>query len=379
MKANIRKGIQRRGAKGFLPFFVVMILGIIFFRPLSAAAEEGSPNNADRLVTLRADQTVNGDYFAFGDVVEILGTVHGDVYAAGGKVRVAGTIAGDLLAAGGEIDIEGEVGQDARIAGGEITLSGDIGRNLTIAGGRIILADSSTVQGNVISAGDLVISNQIHGNVKAMAGNLQITSTAAVGGDIAYRSPQPARIAEGAEIGGTVMQRTPHEMFDFSPGRMVGAVAGLIFLFKIISFVSTLLLGLLLIFLFPGFSRAVVSTLREKPMASLGWGLVWLIVTPVVLIALLATVVGIPLALILFPLYFISLYLARIVIILWAGTAILERMGKEGHPGWALFVGLFLYTLLTLIPGPGGLISLLVILFGLGAALLTLRAQYAAA
>lgn len=160
---------------------------------------------------------------------------------------------------------------------------------------------------------------------------------------------------------------------------MVGAMAGLILFFKIISFVSTFLLGLLLIFLFPGFSRAAVSTLRAQPLASLGWGLVWLIVTPVILITLLMTVVGIPVALILFPLSFISFYLARIVIILWAGTAILERMGKQGHPGWGLLIGLFFYTLLMLIPGPGGLVGLFVILFGLGAAFLTLRAQYAAA
>lgn len=379
MKANIRKGVPRMGTKEALLLFVVMRLGMIFLQPLSVLAEEGPRSHSDRIVTLRADQTVNGDYFAFGDAVEILGTVHGDVYAAGGEIRIAGTIDGDLLAAGGKIDVQGKVGQDARMAGGEITVSGDIGRNLTIAGGQIILADSATVQRNVISAGDLVISSRIQGDVRAMAGNLQITSGAKVGGDVSYRSPQPARIDTGAKIGGMVMQRTPHQMFDFSPGQMVGVMAGLIFFFKAVSFVSTLILGLLLIFLFPGFSRAAVSTLREKPMASLGWGLVWLIATPVVLITLLVTVVGIPLALILFPLYFISLYLARIVIILWAGTALLERMGKQGHPGWGLLVGLFLYTLLTLIPGPGGFVSLLVILFGLGATLLTLRAKYAAA
>lgn len=360
---------------------VALILVVaLFFNPLSAAGQaRPEDRSGKRVVTLGADEVVNEDYFAWGDVVEILGTVHGDVYTVGGEIRIPGTVDGDLLAAGGKIDLQGKVGQDARMAGGEITLSGDIGKNLTVAGGRITLADPAIVRGNVISAGDLVISNQIHGDVKAMAGHLQMTSSANVNGDVSYRSPQPARIDSGAKIGGMVMQRMPHQMFDFSPGQMVGAMAGLIFFFKMISFVSTFLLGLLLIFLFPGFSRAAVSTLREQPLASLGWGLVWLIAVPVVLIALLVTVVGIPLALIFFPLYFISLYLARIVIILWAGTALLERMGKGGHPGWGLLIGLFLYTLLTLIPGPGGLVSLFVILFGLGAALLTLRAQYAGA
>jgi cytoskeletal protein CcmA (bactofilin family) len=361
------------------PFTVIWIV-VLFFYPLYAAGQERPDEHAaQRAITLQAGEVVDGDYFAWGDVIEILGTVRGDLFVAGGKIRIAGTVDGDLLAAGGKIDLEGKVGQDARMAGGEITLSGEIGRNLTIAGGQIVLSDLAIVQGNVISAGDLVVSNRIRGGVRATAGDLQITSSARISGDVSYRSSHPARIAEGAKIGGMVMQRTPHQMFDFSPGQMVGAMAGLILFFKVISFVSTLILGLLLIFLFPGFSHGVVSTLREKPMASLGWGFVWLIVTPLALITLLMTVVGIPLALILFPLYFISLYLARIVIILWAGTAILERMGKGGHPGWGLLIGLFLYTLLTLIPGPGGLVSLFVILFGLGAALLTLKEKYATA
>lgn len=373
-------GVKNEAVQTLLRKLAAIMIIAVWLYPLSATAQERPEDHSNkRVVTLRSDEVVNEDYFAWGDTVEILGTVHGDVYAAGGEVRIAGNIDGDLLAAGGKIDLEGKVAQDARIAGGEVTIASDIGRNLTVAGGKITLADAATVRGNVISAGDLVISNRINGNVKAMAGNLQVTSAAKVGGDLTYRSPQPAQIDSGAKIGGMVMQKTPHRMFDFSPGQMIGAMAGLFLFLKMISFVSTWILGLLLIFLFPGFSRAVVSTLREQPMASLGWGLVWLIVTPVVLITLLVTVVGIPLALIFFPLYFISLYLARIFIILWAGTALLERMGKRGHPGWGLLIGLFLYTLLTLIPGPGGLISLVVVLFGVGAALLTLRAEYAAA
>ncbi|MDC4225231.1 MAG: polymer-forming cytoskeletal protein [Candidatus Manganitrophus sp.] len=219
MRGRVQKKIIGRGANRLLPLLAVVIL----LQPVSAMAEQESGN---RTVTLRADQAVNGDYFAFGDQVEILGTVHGDVYAAGGEVRVAGTVDGDLLAAGRKIDVEGKVGQDARIAGGEITLSGDIGKNFTAAGGRITLADPATVRGNVISAGDLVISGRIHGDVRTMAGDLQITSAAKVNGDVSYRSPQAARIDEGAKIGGMVMQRRPHRMFDFSPGPWSGRWPG---------------------------------------------------------------------------------------------------------------------------------------------------------
>ncbi|MBI3805280.1 MAG: polymer-forming cytoskeletal protein [Nitrospirae bacterium] len=381
MRVEGEEEIQQRGAGVMLPLMMIMILVMGLLQATAAMAEPASRDDASkRIITLDRDQVINEDYFAWGDVVEILGTVHGDLYAAGREIRVAGTVDGDLLAAGGKIDLAGRVGQDARLMGGEVRVRGEVGKNLTLAGGQIDLTEAAVVHGNVTSAaGNVTVSGKIDRNLKAMAGDVRLTPTAVVVGDMTYRSRDPAKIEPGAKIEGMVMQRTPSPMSDFSPGRIVGMMAGLFFFFKIISLVSTLIMGLLLIFLLPGFSRAVVSTLKEHPMASLGWGLIWLIVTPVVLLTLLVTVVGIPLALILFPLYLISLYLARIVILLWAGTALLERMGKRGDPGWGLLIGLFVYAFVTLIPGPGGLITFFVILFGLGAVLLTLRAKYSTA
>ena len=104
-----------------------------------------------------------------------------------------------------------------------------------------------------------------------------------------------------------------------------------------------------------------------------------MIAVPVIFIALLITVVGIPVAFILFPLYLIGLYLARLVVILWVGAALLVRCGAGRHEGLALLIGLLIYTLLTAIPGPGGLITLLIIMFGMGALLLTARNHRAAA
>src|SRR5579884_3666105 len=96
---------------------------VICFFPFSAAGQPRSEERCDkRIVTLPADEVVNEDYFAWGYVVEILGTVHGDVYAAEGEIRMAGTVDGDLLAAGGKVRMEGKVSQNARIAGGEVKI-----------------------------------------------------------------------------------------------------------------------------------------------------------------------------------------------------------------------------------------------------------------
>ncbi|HZR45500.1 MAG TPA: polymer-forming cytoskeletal protein, partial [Candidatus Manganitrophaceae bacterium] len=330
-------------------------------------------------VTLPADQVVDEDYFAVGEVVEIRGTVHGDVYAAGKEIRIEGTVDGDLLAAGGNVRVSGKVAQNARIAGGEVTVAGAIGRNLTAAGGKILLAENGAVGGNVTAAGDLTVSGRIGGRLRTMAGHVRVTSSAAVGGEVRYVSREAAAIEEGARIDGQVLQQSPPRIFDFSAGAFSGFLVGLFLFIRIISLISTLIIGIFLIALFPRFSREVVATLKQKPLASLGWGFVLTIAVPVIFIGLLVTLVGIPVAFILFPLYLISLYLARLVFILWIGAALLDRFGAGGHEGLALLIGLLIYSLLTAIPGPGGLITLLIIMVGLGAVLLTARSRHAAA
>jgi cytoskeletal protein CcmA (bactofilin family) len=361
------------------------------------AQDQNGERSKDReIVTLPAGETVNRDYFAFGERVEISGTVNGDVYVAGGQVLVDGKVNGDLLAAGGTISISGTVSQDARVAGGRITISGDIGRNLTVGGGNVELTDSARIArslvigaGNVTlaapvrgdvtaAAGNLTVLDRINGSLRAAAGNIRLTSRAVVDGNLTYWSNHPASIDPSAKVGGRIIRKTPREISRTSALKIVGVIGGLILLAKIISFISTLILGLLFIYFFPRYTQATVSAIRNRPLASLGAGFLALVVTPVVVIVLLVSVVGIPLALILAAALFIGIYLARLWVLIWTGRSLFEWFGREARPGWALVVGLIIYFFLTLIPLVGGLVTLVVILLGAGAALLSMREPYSA-
>ena len=59
--------------------------------------------------------------------------------------------------------------------------------------------------------------------------------------------------------------------------------------FVSINFLSTLILGLLSVRFLPRFHQSVVTTLKERPWASLGIGFIAAIVLPVVCSLLLAT------------------------------------------------------------------------------------------
>lgn len=376
---------------------IVVVALLVFLPTLSVASEKDENSSIRKLVTVPAGQVIDRDFFAFGETVEISGTVNGDVYAAAGQVLVDGTINGDLLAVGGTVTISGTVAQDVRVAGGQVTISGEMGRNLTVWGGNIELTPSAAIHGGVvagggniqlaapvrhdvkIAAGNLTISNRIGGNVGATVGRIRLTSKAVVTGNLTYHSPSFALVDDLAKISGVITRKEfPREGLP-SAKAILGLLAGLKLLLTVMSFVSTFILGLLLMHFYPTSTQRAIDRLRERPMDSLGLGLLALIGPPLLAGLLSLTVVGLPLALVALAWYFIVLYLSRVVVIAWAGQAIFQRLGKADHKRWAFMVGLVAYFLLALIPVLGGLVTLIATLFGLGAILSTKKEAYIAA
>ncbi|MEW6681360.1 MAG: hypothetical protein AB1451_00345 [Nitrospirota bacterium] len=371
----------------------LVMLAVLLARP--AWAQDEHSDAAEReVMILPAGVVINQDYFAYGERVEISGTVNGDVYAAGGQILVDGTINGDLLAAGGAITISGTVSQDARIAGGQIAINGPIGRSLTVAGGNVEVNDSAAVGRSVVAAGGRVrvaapvqadakiaggsvtVSNAVKGNLHVATGDLRLTSKAAIAGDLTYWSQTDASIDPGANVAGVVTRKALPEHFGPRPGAFLAALAGLFLLAKLVSFVSTLVLGLLFLYLLPRYTGSTVSTLRTRPWASLGIGFIAFVVTPVAAVILLITVLAAPLGLMAAALFVLAIYVARVFVMIWAGAALFAWMGKPVREVWALVIGLVVYTIVTAIPFLGWIVAWGVTLFGLGAALLADRMLY---
>jgi hypothetical protein len=143
-----------------------------------------------------------------------------------------------------------------------------------------------------------------------------------------------------------------------------------------VSFVSTLILGLLSIRFVPRFHKSVVTTLRERPWASLGIGFFAAVMVPVVCALLFMTVVAIPLALIFTAAFFILLYWSRIYVIGRIGEAIIGRFRANPGRVSAFILGIFVYYLFVIIPFIAWLVVPLVMLFGLGAELIARKSFY---
>jgi hypothetical protein len=102
-------------------------------------------------------------------------------------------------------------------------------------------------------------------------------------------------------------------------------------------------------------------------------------VLPVACALLFATVVAIPLALILLFAFVILLYWSRIYAIGRIGESLLARLRPASSRASAFALGLFVYYILAIIPVIKWLVVPLVMLFGLGADLITRKQLYATA
>jgi len=318
-----------------------------------------------------------GDLVASGADVSVVDSVPGDVMAAGGDIRFTGFAGGDLLSAGGNHVLRGVVLGSLRAAGGNVEVHGDVGRNITLAGGNLVLRPSGRVRGNAYLAGgairvdgavdhlvratgrDVVLDGVIGGDVNVEAGRLRVGPQAVIRGDLRYRlgTGADAEIEPGARIEGEIIElesRRTQWLFVALRGLWIAA-----FLFT----------GVLLVALMPRASRAATATLRRRPFGSLGMGLLWFIVLPLILLLLAATVLGIPLALLGLAVYLGLLYLAPVVVALWIGR-LLHRDPRPGRFGlvFAFLMGGVIFALLTLAPYYVGLgVRLLATIFGLGA------------
>jgi len=154
--------------------------------------------------------------------------------------------------------------------------------------------------------------------------------------------------------------------------------------FRALFLLGLMVAGIVLFLLLPNFTVSAARTIRSDPWKSLGLGFALLVATPVAGVLLMITILGVPLALTLFALYFVSLLLGFLTAAFFVGDigVRLLRRGQELSKGWrilSLLAALIGLALLQWIPIVGGVILFLILLFGLGAWGLHMYRTYAGA
>ena len=302
-------------------------------------------------VTVPSGEVIDGPLFAWSsDTITIDGTINGGLWAGGKSININGTVNGSVIAVGQTINIKGNVDGNLIVS----CLQLNIASTVKINGSILFAGGIASIQGEVeggsnLLPGILPVSNAVNGN-----GTFQFISKVT-------DTPSPS--------GGEPAIPNPFTIFSGALGKLMG-------------FLIALITGLTIILIAPKRLKSVAEALRIKVGPSAGWGAIILIVTPIAAVLVSLTLVGIGVGVITLALYGIALYLAQIPVGLLIGKLIIGRYRAVEGKGimiGALALGLGIITLLKLIPYFGFLVGLAVIIFGLGAVVVSEKQRRAEA
>jgi cytoskeletal protein CcmA (bactofilin family) len=343
------------------------------------------------VVTVPGDEVVNDDLYVLGNIVVVEGEVNGDVIAIGETVVINGTVNGSVWSAARVIQIPGRVTGSVHLAAQYVAASGRIGRDLQVAAQMLVVPEGALISGDLLmTASDasihgavgrdirgggsrITIDGPVAGNVEVEAQNVLLDSNAAIGGSITYTSQNGLDERVGAKVAKEKIRYDPEQIererqaAEPWTNRLPGIGLALL---------MALVFGLVLTLASPNPTAEISYSILRHPWSSLGWGLVALLgVPPLVLIAAF-TIVGIPLSLTILALYLIALYASQIFVGIALGRLLFSRLFPR--PNHLLLVvemviGLLILSGMREIPLPyaGQVVTITIIIFGLGAAAAT--------
>lgn len=350
---------------------------------LAASARSGD------MVLVPKGEVHHGSLYIAGKTLTVDGDVDGDLVCAGSNVTVNGTVHGDVICAGQILTISGRVDGNVRLAGQTISLNGSVGRNAWVAGQTLTVNSTGKIDGELALLGQAIMVNgavgrdlygamesltlaaPVNGRVDVQLDQLNVASGAHVAGDLSYTSPQTFKV-DGALVSGQVVRHDApkHERTVQSPRE--NALAWLAS--RLYWMLATLAVALVLVWLLPGLTERITGLMMARPLPSIGWGLAIMFLGPIVLILLLVTVVGVPLAFLLGGAWIIALGLGGTLASLAVGRWLLNRTEGSRHSlVWAALMGVPVTVLVFGLPVVGPILSLVSAWWALGGLVLTLR------
>lgn len=403
---------------------VVASLSLLHSAPTFAEIRQGNE------VIIAEEEVIEDDLYVFAQKVTVKGTIKGDLIVFGQQVIVNGSVEGDLSAAAQQILVNGKVSDDVRIAGQTLTLqdNADIGDNLIAASYSLECKQASKIGGEVKFAGyqsvfaghvekkveltsaKCELSGSFGDDIQAVVDGgdyttagfgdaefptirtgLSVTKLANITGKLSYQSTEEASISPESSIAGEV---------DYSP--IESEEAQLTIASRASSFAkqffALLLVGLLVIYICPRWTGQVVDNLQRRPLASLGWGVLTLIAVIAATILLLVGTIAIAVllgfvslnnlistwiwmgalstAVLIVGFWIYSVWVAKVIVSVWAGNRMING------PDWAskqrflaLAIGVLFFVAINWIPMIGSMVSLVVMLTGIGSTTIWMLAK----
>ncbi|MCK4259746.1 MAG: polymer-forming cytoskeletal protein [Halanaerobiales bacterium] len=257
--------------------------------------------------------------------------IDGDVDALAGNITIYGTVNGNVTALAGNITIYGKVNGDVRNTAGNVYIrnTGEVNGKVTALAGRVFQDEDSKIQGSVVE----MIGDESSDSSEISFGNMNINIRHLR--DNVFISP-----------------RVPWYFY------MWGGLTGLI---------GWLALGALLMLFFAGQVNRLGDIIQKRPGYYFLVGLVSYLLVPPLMILLVITIIGIPLALLLIPLIFLSTLYGQLGVARIIGVKVITSLNLKFSTEMSkVLIGIASMAIITLIPVLGWVFFFITACMGLG-------------
>jgi len=379
----------------FKIFALVAIVALVIAVPLVAV---NAGKKAQENVYIGPGEIINHNLYKAGGSVVIEGEINGDVFVVGSMITIRGPVAGSIFAAGSNVSVSGKIGGSVKMAGSSVTLNSLVAKNAHLLGSSVVIDKDASVGWDLFAGGASIGVSGVVGRHADLSGEA-ITINNQIGGDVSVYLDREghAELMPNAKIFGNLVQKSNSEdqltlrgdaqvlgetTFE-EAGSVVGpeakikgkikvlapAIASVVMLLKIAMLIGLIIVGVIMVAVLPKPVRRVSQKMLKKPWPSLGWGLVMLIVVPVVAVILMITIIGLPLGILTLLVYVMALYLAKVFVSVVIGAVVLRLFSKKKEPNlyWSVIIGAIIFALLMMIPIIGQVICFVATIWALGA------------
>jgi cytoskeletal protein CcmA (bactofilin family) len=351
---------------------------ILFIIQPSTILAQASNYELGTTIRITKVDTVMPNLLAGGQLVDISGHLGDDLFSASRFIDIRGTVSDDAIIGAQSVNLTGRVGDMLVAVGETIIIDGIVEGDLFAAGNNIFLGPNAQIRGNVALGGNDVTVDQsvidgwlrIGGSnviVNGRVGNYVELYTANVTFGENYEPATITTITTTHNLTRDDLPNAPDDLtiiVDEAEEALVPAI-----LFGIWFYIATLIIGILLILLFPQTTVDLYRFATERYLRNTGLGLLLFLAIPVSIVVLLILIFTIPLSIICLMLYGLALFAGFLLVALVLGTTGIRLIkSQEAHLDyfWGLALGMVLIVLLSALPYAGPFINILFIFFGLG-------------
>lgn len=318
-----------------------------------------------------ADYTYQKNFFSFGSSnVTVNEDVYGDVFIfTSGTATIDAFIAGNVFIFASDIEISesAQITTSLFACSNHLSILGGIDGNVYSFCQDFNLAETSYIDSDLfLNSQNIVIDGAIYRDANISGGSITLSENASIQGDFNYSSDQEINLPEGVVYGSVNYRNvnyTPNTTHTNQINQWIYHTFSYIVI-AVIVFAIAKWIQLKFINLYPDFVKNLPKYLL--------YGILGLMVIPILGMIFLILGVTIPLSFVLFAIYFMLMLLASFIIIISIANLCSDKLSEKLTINdnlrtiLCIIIIAILYKLLQLIPVFGSLLTFAVVITGFG-------------